>query len=75
MHSRLAKKNGYGNIFKQHIIDIWNSEILKKYRVNLGSGNRLENPCKSCNAFGLMHGSNHYNAWKNIIIINFTKSK
>ncbi len=53
-----------GNIFKQHIIDIWNSEILKKYRVNLGSGKRVENPCKNCNAFGLMHGSNHFNAWK-----------
>lgn len=53
-----------GNIFKQHIFEIWNSEILKKYRVNLGAGSRNENPCKNCNAFGLMHGFNHFKAWQ-----------
>lgn len=53
-----------GNIFKQHIFEIWNSEILKKYRINLGAGNRTENPCVNCNAYGLMHGSNHFKAWK-----------
>lgn len=55
-----------GNIVNQNIIDIWNSEVLKKYRINLGSGRRIDNPCKNCNAFGLMHGANHYNAWKKL---------
>ena len=63
MQKDWQRKMVSGNILKQHIIDIWNSEILKKYRVNLGSV-QLENLGKSCNAFGLMHGSNHYNAWK-----------
>ena len=53
-----------GNIADQNIIDIWNSEILKKYRINLGEGKRVDDPCKKCNAFGLMHGSKHYIAWK-----------
>ena len=53
-----------GNIFKQHILNIWNSEILKKFRNDLVNGQRINNPCKNCNAFGLMHGSNHSKAWK-----------
>lgn len=53
-----------GNITNQNIIDIWNSEILKKYRTNLGEGKRVDDPCKKCNAFGLMHGLKHHNAWK-----------
>ncbi len=53
-----------GNIHKQNIVEIWNSEILRKYRTDLGSGKRKENPCKNCNAFGLMHGAKHYKAWE-----------
>ena len=52
-----------GNIYKKHILDIWNSEILKKFRTDLSQGKRLNNPCKNCNAFGLMHGSKHFEAW------------
>ena len=53
-----------GNIYKQHILNIWNSEILKKFRNDLVNGKRINNPCKNCNAFGLMHGSNHSKAWQ-----------
>tara|TARA_B100000123_G_scaffold265752_1_gene237137 strand:- start:171 stop:1055 length:885 start_codon:yes stop_codon:yes gene_type:complete len=53
-----------GNINKQSIIDIWNSDILKKFRNDLISGKRIDNPCKNCNAFGLMHGEKHAKAWK-----------
>ena len=52
-----------GNINKQNIVDIWNSDMLKKFRKNLVSGKRIDNPCKNCNAFGLMHGKNHASAW------------
>lgn len=54
-----------GNINKQNIVDIWNSDMLKKFRNNLVSGKRIDNPCKNCNAFGLMHGKNHASAWNN----------
>jgi radical SAM protein with 4Fe4S-binding SPASM domain len=52
-----------GNITKQNIIDIWNSDILKKFRSDLVSGKRINSPCKNCNAFGLMHGEKHAKAW------------
>ena len=54
-----------GNIYKQHIFDIWNSDILKEFRTNLAKGKRINSPCKDCNAYGLMHGSKHFNAWQN----------
>ena len=39
------------------------SEILKKFRIDLAKGERNNHPCKNCNAFGLMHGSKHFEAW------------
>lgn len=54
-----------GNITKQNIIDIWNSDILKKFRKDLVCGKRINSPCKNCNAFGLMHGEKHAKAWEN----------
>ena len=38
-------------------------ELLKKYRTNLSCGKRSENPCKSCNANGTLHGENSKKAW------------
>ena len=57
------RKVSSGNINNQHILDIWNSELLKKYRTNLSCGKRSENPCKSCNANGTLHGENSKKAW------------
>ena len=35
-----------GNIYKQHILDVWNSEILKKFRTDLGKGKEITTPVK-----------------------------
>ena len=52
-----------GNIVSENIVDIWNSDKLRKFRNNLIVGKRIDDPCKNCNAFGLMHGENHAKAW------------
>ncbi len=57
------RKVSSGNINNEKIIDIWNSNILKKYRTQLSCGKRTENPCKSCNANGTLHGENSKKAW------------
>lgn len=57
------RKVSSGNINNEKIIDIWNSNILKKYRKQLSCGKRTENPCKSCNANGTLHGENSKKAW------------
>lgn len=53
-----------GNISNEKIIDIWNSELLKKYRNKLSAGLRNEGPCLNCNANGTLHGKTHSDAWK-----------
>ena len=57
------RKVSSGNINNEKIIDIWNSNILKKYRKQLSCGKRTENPCKSCNANGTLDGENSKKAW------------
>ena len=60
-----------GNASKEHIIDIWNSQMLKDFRVNLSKGIRSDSPCAGCNANGTLHGFNHAKSWdeyyKNLI--------
>ena len=58
------RKVSPGNINKDHILNIWNSNLLKKYRQNLKLGIRKHNPCLNCNANGTMHGKGHSIAWE-----------
>jgi radical SAM protein with 4Fe4S-binding SPASM domain len=56
-----------GNIMQQDFFDIWKGPALSKYRRNLLKGNRVLNPCNSCNADGMVYGEKHYQAWKDLI--------
>ena len=56
-----------GNIMQQDFFDIWKGPALSKYRRNLLKGNRVLNPCNSCNADGMVYGEKHYEAWKKLI--------
>jgi radical SAM protein with 4Fe4S-binding SPASM domain len=56
-----------GNIMQQDFFDIWKGPALSKYRRNLLKGNRVLNPCNSCNADGMVYGEKHYEAWKDLI--------
>ena len=47
-------------------VQIWTGKILSKYRKNLLSGKRCDNPCVSCNADGTLLGINHSEKWKKI---------
>jgi len=52
-----------GNVMFSTLIEIWNSAILKKYRVHLSSGKRDLSPCLNCNALGTLHGIRHKEEW------------
>lgn len=56
-----------GNIMQQDFFDIWKGPALSKYRRNLLKGNRVLNPCNSCNADGMVYGEKHYKVWKSLI--------
>jgi radical SAM protein with 4Fe4S-binding SPASM domain len=56
-----------GNIMQQDFFEIWKGPMLSKYRKNLLKGNRIINPCNSCNADGMVYGEKHYKAWKKLI--------
>lgn len=56
-----------GNIMQEDFFDIWKGPMLSKYRRNLLKGDRSLNPCNLCNCEGMVHGENHYQAWKNLI--------
>lgn len=57
------RRQTMGNIMQTDFFDIWNGKIINKYRTKLFSGNRGLNPCKNCNADGMVYGANHYQAW------------
>ena len=60
------RRQTMGNIMQEEIYAIWNSKILKKYRIDLLKGKRCNNPCSSCNAQGTLLGINHAQKWREI---------
>lgn len=56
-----------GNIMQKTFFEIWNGQMMKKYRKKLINGNRDLSPCKNCNADGQVYGENHYKAFKKIL--------
>jgi len=58
------KKVKFGNLFSNSLLDSWNSKALSRYRRTLGKGFRKDEPCKSCNVIGTLHGTNHLKSWK-----------
>jgi radical SAM protein with 4Fe4S-binding SPASM domain len=59
------KKQILGNINEQSILDIWNNELYKKTRNNLSKAQRVNSPCKECDANGMMMGEEFEDEWKN----------
>ena len=55
-----------GNMMQEHIFEIWDGKIMNKYRKDLISGKRNNNPCKVCNAEGTLLGIKHAKKWKEI---------
>jgi len=53
-----------GNLMLQPLIDIWNSNTLKRYRSHLAGGKRDLSPCNNCNAEGTLHGLKHAECWQ-----------
>ncbi|MDB2561965.1 SPASM domain-containing protein [Sulfurimonas sp.] len=57
------KKVKMGNIYAQSLVDVWQSNQMKKYRKTLGHCDRSLSPCNNCNAEGTLHGFNHIKYW------------
>lgn len=58
------RKMVIGNIDTQPLPEIWNSPLLKTYRLNLNHNRRGLSPCHDCNnAPGTLHGMGHMKAW------------
>ena len=60
------RRQTMGNMMQEELFEIWNSKIMKKYRIDLLNGKRCNNPCKDCNAQGTLLGVNHAKIWRNI---------
>ena len=58
-----TKKVSLGDLNKQSIYKIWTGPKTKKYRLELGNGNRSFKPCNNCNVLGTLQGRKHYEAW------------
>jgi radical SAM protein with 4Fe4S-binding SPASM domain len=58
------RRQAMGNMMQESLFEIWMSKIMKKYRVDLLNGKRVNNPCKSCNATGTLLGINHAKIWR-----------
>lgn len=54
-----------GNIMQKEFFEIWNGNLLNKYRNKLLNGDRSLNPCNKCNADGQIYGEKHYLAYLN----------
>ena len=52
-----------GNIMQKEFFEIWNGNLLNKYRKKLLNGERSLNPCNKCNADGQIYGKKHYLAY------------
>ena len=59
------KKLILGNINKKSILDIWDNAVYKRTRENLSKGQRIDSPCKNCDANGMMMGGEYVSEWQN----------
>lgn len=60
------RRNPVGNLMQKDFFEIWNGKIITNYRKMLFSGERKKKPCSDCNCNGKVHGTKHFNAFKNL---------
>ncbi len=53
-----------GNVKEKSILEIWNSETLKRVRVKLAKADRDQIPCNSCDANGMLMGGEFVGKWE-----------
>ena len=54
-----------GNIEKENLFDIWDSDKFTFLRKKLIAGDRKIGSCSRCDVNGLYNGDYHFEAWKN----------
>ncbi|MGZ3698617.1 MAG: radical SAM/SPASM domain-containing protein, partial [Bdellovibrionota bacterium] len=61
------KKVKMGNLWGQSLFEVWSSNLWNKYRSNLTQGKRDKlDPCRTCDARGVLIGKNHSQAWSTL---------
>jgi radical SAM protein with 4Fe4S-binding SPASM domain len=53
-----------GNLNKDSIFEIWNSQQMKQVRLRLINEDRSEAPCTECDINGVLYAKLHFEAWK-----------
>ena len=64
-----------GNIMQKSFFDIWNGNILNKFRRLHLKGDRSKSPCNTCNADGMVYGQKHSNAREEFFNFKLSKAK
>jgi hypothetical protein len=60
-----------GNVMMQDFFEVWNSNVLNKYRKKHLANQRDISPCNKCNANGKVIGKKHAEVWhKKFEILN-----
>lgn len=60
-----SKKYILGNVFSNHLMDVWKDLSYQKYRKVLLE-NRDISPCKNCNTCGTMYGNSYRDLWMSL---------
>lgn len=58
------KKLSVGNLNKNNVFQIWNSDKWKEVRLRLINNDRSKAPCNACDTDGLLYAKLHFLAWK-----------
>ena len=59
-----ARRQRYGNLNDQTLVEIWTSRAYHKRRMRLLNKREGLSPCGSCNCDGQIHGADHAKLWQ-----------
>jgi hypothetical protein len=62
--TRWSRKISMENIKYLKFFDIWDRNIINKYRKKLLNGNRDISPCNKYNAEGTVYGESYFKTWE-----------
>lgn len=60
------KKVKMGNIYAQSLVDVWKSNLFRRYGAKLAKERTNLQPCNICNTDGTLHGFNHIKKWQEL---------
>lgn len=52
-----------GNLNRQSLRELWNSDLMRRVRLNLANADRKMPPCNACDVDGTLMGRRHFERW------------